>query len=386
MKIGIDIRAIGQQRTGDEYYTLNLVRSLLKIDNNNQYYLFTNTFRTDSIEKKIFSGMKNENAKIIPVMPKSKFFWTMFALPKVAKQLKLDILHVQYITPLWLSKKIKLITTVADVSFKAFPQFINKLDLFFLNIFIPFSLKKADRIIVVSKFTKKEIIKYYKVKTDKIKVIYNGGGEKDFLSNKNLDRKAILKKNGVKKPYLFYIGTHQPRKDLPTLIKAFFQLKKEEVSFEDLKLVIGGKLKAHNYDSRIDEILIKFKEKAEYKKYLKDLIFTGYLEDEEKRVLFREAKVFVFPSLYEGFGLPLIEAMNFDTPVICSDIDCFKEIGADAVKFFKAGGSKDLKNKLNKILKNKKEIDILIKKGKTRRKAFSWDKTAQEFLEMLKTI
>lgn len=385
MRIGIDIRAIGQQRTGDEYYTLNLVRGLLKIDNDNQYYLFTNTFKTDEIEKKIFSGMKNKNVKIIPVMPRLKFIWTLFALPKAAKQLKLDVLHVQYITPLWLSKKIKLVTTVADVSFKAFPQFINKLDLFFLNIFIPFSLRKADKIVAVSKFTKKEIVKYYKIKTDKIKVIYNGGGG-GFLNNENIDKKTILKKIGVKKPYLFYIGTHQPRKDLPTLMEAFFALKKEDVSFEDLKLVIGGKLKAHNYDARIDESLNKIKQNLEYEKYFNDLIFTGYLEDNERDVLFQEAKAFVFPSLYEGFGLPLIEAMNFDIPVICSDIDCFKEIGADAVKFFKAGDSKDLKNKLNEILKNKKEINSLIKKGEERRKAFSWDKTAQEFLETLKTI
>lgn len=385
MKIGIDIRAIGRQRTGDEYYTLNLVRGLLKIDNDNQYYLFTNTFKIDEIEKKIFSGMKNKNVKIIPVMPRLKFIWTLFALPKAAKQLKLDVLHVQYITPLWLSRKIKLVTTVADVSFKAFPEFINKLDLFFLNIFIPFSLKKANKIIAVSKFTKKEIVKYYKIKTDKIKVIYNGGGE-GFLNNENINKKTILKKIGVKKPYLFYIGTHQPRKDLPTLMEAFFALKKEDVSFEDLKLVIGGKLKAHNYDARIDESLNKIKQNLEYEKYFNDLIFTGYLEDNERDVLFQEAKAFVFPSLYEGFGLPLIEAMNFDIPVICSDIDCFKEIGADAVKFFKAGDSKDLKNKLNEILKNKKEIDSLIKKGEERRKAFSWDKTAQEFLETLKTI
>jgi glycosyltransferase involved in cell wall biosynthesis len=386
MRIGIDIRAIGQQRTGDEHYTLNLVRSLLKIDNNNQYYLFTNTFKTDDIEKKIFSEIKNKNAKIIPVIPKSKLLWTFFILPKAAKQLKLDVLHVQYITPLWLSSKIKLITTVADVSFKAFPQLINKLDLFFLNIFIPLSLKKADKIIAVSKFTKNEIKRFYKIKSDKIKVIYNGGGETRIYNQKNLDKNKILNKIGIKKPYLFYIGTHQPRKDLPTLIEAFFSLKRGNYSFKNLQLVIGGKLRAHNRDPRINKIITKTKENTENKKFLKDLIFTDYLEEQDKIVLFQEAEVFVFPSLYEGFGLPLIEAMNFKVPVVCSDIDSFKEIGDGAVEFFETGNPIDLKNKLNKILGNKKEKNDLIKKGEVRKKAFSWEKTAQEFLNLIKTI
>jgi glycosyltransferase involved in cell wall biosynthesis len=255
-----------------------------------------------------------------------------------------------------------------------------------LNIFIPLSLKKADKIIAVSKFTKNEIKRFYKIKSDKIKVIYNGGGETRIYNQKNLDKNKILNKIRIKKPYLFYIGTHQPRKDLPTLIEAFFGLKRGNHSFKNLQLVIGGKLRAHNRDPRINKIITKTKENNENKKFLKDLIFTDYLEEQDKIVLFQEAEVFVFPSLYEGFGLPLIEAMNFKVPVVCSDIDSFKEIGDGAVEFFETGNPIDLKNKLNKILGNKKEKNNLIKKGEVRKKAFSWEKTAQEFLNLIKTI
>ncbi len=379
-KIGIDIRAIGQLRTGDEYYTLNLVRNLLKIDEKNQYFLFTDTSEIKKIKEKILIGLNNENIKIVSILPNFKFFWTIFLLPRIVKKLDLDILHVQYITPLWLPQKVKLITTIADISFKAYPELIKKTDLFFLNVLIPLSLKRADKIVAVSKFTKSEIIKYYKIKEEKIEVIYNGEASEIF-KKKNIDYKNILERNGIKKPYLFYVGTHQPRKDIPTLIEAFLLLKKQVNKFENLKLVIGGKLKAHNYDSKIDLILSEIKKDQEKKKFFKDIIFTGYLESEDLVSLYKEAKIFIFPSLYEGFGLPLIESMVSKTPVVCSNIDCFKEVAGEAVEFYQAGNSKDLKNVLLKLLNNSKKQTDLVEKGIKQAEKYSWKVTAKKMLK-----
>jgi len=381
-KIGIDIRAIGKQRTGDEYYTLNLVRNLLKIDKKNQYFLLTNTAETQEIKNKVLKGLENKNVEIISILPSFKLIWTFFLLPKIAKKLDLDVLHVQYITPLWLSNKIELITTIHDVSFKAFPEFIKKADLFFLNIFIPLSLKKADKIIAISEFTKKEIIKYYQIKKEKISVIYNGGTS-DFFNEKNKNSSKILNKIGIEKPYLFYVGTHQPRKNISTLMKVFLNLKASNKKFKDHSLVLGGKLKAYNYDPEIDEILEKTKKDPNKKKFLKDLIFTGYIENEDLVGLYEEADIFIFPSLYEGFGLPLIEAMVSETPVICSDIDCFKEVGAGAARYFKAGDWRDLQKNIIEVIIDKKIREELIKKGEERAKFFSWDKTVKEFLKIL---
>lgn len=381
MKIGIDIRAIGQQRTGDEYYTLNLVRNLLKIDKKNQYFLFTNTNETKKIKEKILAGLNNKNIEVVSVLPSFKLFWTIFLLPRVAKRLNLDVLHVQYIAPLGLSQKTKLITTIADVSFKAYPELIKKTDLFFLNLLIPLSLRKADKIVAVSKFTKNEIIKYYKTKAEKIKVVYNGEASEIF-KKENINSENILEKIGIKKPYLFYIGTHQPRKDIPTLIEAFLLLKKQEKKFENLQLVIGGKLKAHNYDPKIDLILSEAKKDQEDKKFIKDIIFTGYLENEELVSLYKEAEIFVFPSLYEGFGLPLIEAMVSETPVVCSDIECFKEVAGEAGEFYQAGDVEELKKALLKLLDDSKRRNDLVKKGREQAKKYSWKKTAEKMLKI----
>lgn len=389
MKIGIDIRAIGQQRTGDEYYTLNLVRELLKIDKKNQYFLLTNTENADeikTIEKKIFSGIENSEAKIISVLPKSKLFWTFFSLPRMAKKLDLDVLHVQYITPLWLPKKIKLITTIADISFKVYPEFISKSDLFFLKILIPLSLKRADKIIAVSNFTKNEIVKYYGIKTEKISAIHNGSAGELFFSKKMSNSTEIFKKTGIKKPFLFYVGTHQPRKDLPTLIKAFVELKTEfsnNPEIKNLQLVIGGKIKAHNYDLKIDQTLTEIKSNSKQKVFLKDLIFTGYLTDQELIVLHREAEIFVFPSLYEGFGLPLIEAMASETPVVCSDIECFKEVAGKGARFYEAGNEKELQKALFEVIMSADIKKKLIKEGKENAQKYSWEKTALETLQLL---
>lgn len=381
-KIGIDIRAIGQQRTGDEYYTLNLVRSLLKIDKKNQYYLLTNTPQTEEIKKKIFENLANKNAKIISITPKSKMLWTFFVLPKAVKRLDLDVLHVQYITPLWLPQKTKLITTIADVSFKACPEFINKLDLFFLNLLIPLSLERADKIIAVSEFTKKEIIKYYQIDKNKIKVVHNGDAS-NLLGKAKKSFKKTLDKIGIKKPYLFYTGTHQPRKDIPTLIKSFFSLKISLDNIQnDLKLVIGGKLKAHNYDTEIDKILTEIKNDPKKKKFINDLIFTGYVDDRDLISLYRGATAFVFPSLYEGFGLPLLEAMAFKISVVCSDIDCFKEVAGNAAYYFKAGDSNELERALLEVLTKKGLRNDLVEKGQKNLKRFSWKNTAKKTLRL----
>jgi glycosyltransferase involved in cell wall biosynthesis len=380
-KIGIDIRAIGQQRTGDEYYTLNLVQNLLKIDKENQYFLFTDTRKTKKIEKKILGDLKNKNFKIVSVTPRFKLIWTLFLLPLYAKKMNLDVLHVQYIAPIFLSKKIKLVATIADVSFKKYPKLINKIDLFFLNSLIPLSLKRANEIIAVSNFTKEEIVKYFKISKKKIKVVYNGGVGKEFFEEKTKNKKA-LDKIGITQPYLFYAGTHQPRKDIPTLMKAFFNLKLKNDKFKDLKLVIGGKLKAHNYDSRIDELIVENKNNPLKKDFLKDLIFTGYLESNDLVKLYREAEVFVFPSLYEGFGLPLVEAMASGTPVVCSNIDCFKEIGGQAVEFYEKANPSDLTNKLTEIINNSIKKEQMTKKGERQAQKYSWEKTANETLNI----
>jgi len=389
MRIGIDIRALGCQRTGDETYTLQLIKSLARVDKKNQYFLYTDIFNVKQLQEvKRLLSIDNDNFKVVSVGPRSKILWTMYALPKRAKQDKLNILHVQYITPLVLSRKIKLITTIHDVSFARYPKFISKKDLFILRLLIGISLRRADKIIAVSKFTKDEIVDVYNISKDRIKMIYNGGVAEEFKLD--INQKDVLKfreKCDIMKPYLLFLGTLQPRKNIPFLIKAFLDLKikySNDLKIKELTLVIRGKRNGHNYDDEIDRVLGVIKNK--YPEIHRQIKFIGYVSNEEIPFIFKGATAFCFTSLYEGFGLPLLEAMAVDTPVIANDNSCFPEIINGAGLVYQTRSKQDFIEKVVKLLKSSYLQEELIKKGRNRVKFFSWDKNAEQTIKVYKEL
>ncbi len=391
MKIGIDIRAIGRQRTGDEVYTLNLVKNLLKVDRKNQYFFYTNTRNKSDIEairNKIDPENIFSNFSIAFVLPKSKAFWTFFSLPWHLVKNPVDVLHVQYITPFWLPKKTKLITTIHDVSFRAFSEHIDKKDLLFLKSLLPISLARADEIIAVSHFTKNEIAKYYKTKKEKISVVWNGGASGEFfeeISGEKID--FARRKYEIEKPFVLYVGTHQPRKKIPLMLRAFERLKNENENNEKIKeiqLVITGKRNGHNSDKEIDKTLDKIEKRNP--EIFKDIRFIGFVDDKDLPAVYQEAKVFCFPSLYEGFGLPSIEAMASGVPVLCSDSSCFREINEENVLYFKENDLSDFTKKLFDIIMEKNLREELQEKGKKRAIFFDWEKCAGETIAVYEKI
>lgn len=391
MRIGIDIRAIGRQRTGDETYTLNLVKNLLKIDRKNQYFFYTNTANEKELEKienKINPANQFKNCKIIPVLPAGKMFWTFWFLPRYLAKNPVDILHVQYITPLWLPKKIKLITTIHDVSFKALPELINKSDLLFLKTLIPLSLKRADKIIAVSKFTENEINKYYPAESSKIQMIFNGGADEKFYRDiSDIEKERVKKTYNLKWPFLFYVGTLQPRKNIPFLLKAFEQLKIESQNNEKIKnleLVLSGKKDDCHYDVKIDLTLEEIrKTNPEVAESIK---FADFVPEENLPILYKLSEACLFPSKYEGFGLPAIESMAVGTPVLCSNSSCFEEITSEASLIFKQDDKNDFTKKMFDITINKELRESLKGKGKQRAQFFAWEKCARETLGIYQAL
>ncbi len=390
MRIGIDIRAIGKKRTGDETYAKNLIKNLLKIDQKNQYFLYTDTDKENQklkIKNQIDPGSQYKNYQIISIKPAHKLLWTFYSLPKYLKKNPVDVLHLQYITPQLLTKKTRLITTIHDVSFNVFPQYIKKSDLFFLKILIPLSLKKANEVIAVSRFTKKEIARYYKIPENKIRAIYNGGAGENFIKlEEKYSREAQKAKEKYSLPdnFIFYAGTLQPRKNIPFLLEGFKRLKskyrKKYPEIKNLKLVLSGQRGGHNYDSRIDKKLQQIKTEAP--DIFKDIIFLGFVGDKELPYIYQYAKVFCYPSLYEGFGLPIIEAMAARTAVLCSFSSCHKEIAQSAASYFNPNDLKDFTKKLYGIIINNKKRKEAVSAGKKRAYFFSWAKTASETLKL----
>lgn len=421
MKIGIDIRNIGKKRTGDEVVFFNLTKNLAIIDQKNEYKLFTDITDKDILEeikKKLEIGNKN-NFEIIALGTKNtpphqlkenesnilsknnnkisfknklskyfnwcggKFSWNFWTLPKYLRKNPVDIYLTQYITPWFVPRKVKIATIIHDISFNFYPQFIKKSDLFFLKKLIPLSLKRADKIIAVSRFTQDEIIKYYKIDPKKTDWVYNAVSE-DFLAQDTSEEKIKLVREKYKLPqdYILYLGTLQPRKNIPALIEAYALLKADSDSekyLNSIKLVLAGG-KSHNYDKLIDQTI----EKSNLLK--EDIIFTGFIDEEDKASVIKSAYVFCFPSFYEGFGIPVIEAMSVGTPAVVSDIMPHKEIFENAVSFFDPNLSGELSQALLGIIKNNILRNSLIIKGRDQAEKFSWQKTAEKLLKIFESM
>lgn len=413
MKIGIDIRNIGKQRTGDETVFLNLVKNLAKIDNVNEYRLFTDLAENvlPEISQKL-GILDKTNFRIVSLKSSNKFCWNLWTLPNYLRKNPVDVYHTQYIVPFFVSKKIsshtksnwwnrsclffkflsitslgfyknkfdvgvKIVTHIHDVSFNAYPEYISKTDLFFLKILIPRSLKRADRIVAISEFTKKEIIENYQINPDKIAVVSNAVGEefeKNFFSEEKLEE--VRKKYSLSRKFILYVGTLQPRKNLPKLLEAFSKIKEKIPGY---KLVLVGNRNAHNFDKKIEEEIFRNNLKAE-------VIFPGYVSQNDLPIVYRLASVFVLPSLYEGFGIPLLEAMSQKIPVLASDIAVHREIASEAASYFNSKSVDDFSEKLYNCIVNQNLREKQIQLGSERAKSFSWEKSAQKMLSIYQSF
>ncbi len=378
MKIGIDIRSIGKKRTGDEVYFFNLVKNLAELDRNgstvamDEFFLYTDrdSEKDADLAKEIAKLELGDNFKIICLKSPNRFWWNLWTLPKYLQKNPVDIFHTQYIAPFWLPKKIKLVLTIHDISFNFFPQYIKKSDLFFLKTLLPRSIRRASKIITVSESERKNIIDYYKIPPEKVDFTYNGVDSEGFSWLYSEEEKEnVRKKYNLPGKFLLYIGTFQPRKNIPVTIEILKNL--------DLKLVLAGNQKAHNFDRKIDEAIEK--------NNLHDrVIFPGWIDEEDKPALLQSAECLVFPSLYEGFGIPVIEAMAAGTTVVCSDIPVLREIAGDAALFCNPKNSEDFARNIQKVLSDKELRKKLTEKGKIQAQKFSWQKTAEKTFEMYK--
>ena len=379
MRIGIDIRNIGKYLSSTFSKHVNLVKNLAKIDDRNEYFLFTDILDENVLAEisQKFEISGNPNFKIIPLKSPNKFCWNLRTLPNYLKKNPVDVYHTQYITPFFVSKNIKIITHVHDVSFLAYPEFIKKSDLFFLKLLIPKSLKRADKVIAVSEFTKKEIIKYYGIDSEKIEVVYNAASEEFLQSDYSGEELfAIRRKYNLPEKYILYIGTMQPRKNIPMLIGAFAEIKK---SIPEIRLVLAGNINAHNFDGRIEKEIKRLNLSNE-------VIFPGFVEEKDKSALFQLAEVFVFPSLYEGFGIPILEAMSMKLPVLSSNIPVHIEIAEEASLYFDPLRLDDFSEKLYNSLTDQNLREKSIYLGYQRAMLFSWEKSAEKVLNIYKSI
>jgi glycosyltransferase involved in cell wall biosynthesis len=367
MLIGIDAsRANREIKTGVEWYSYYLIEELKKITANtqDQFFLYT--------DKKLKGDLSKlpKNWKEKKLFWPFKYFWTKIRLSLEMLKNKPDVLFIpSHVLPLFFPKKT--VITIHDLGYERYPEAYPKIFRFYLKKNYQLACRLAEKIIVPSNFTKKELITLYKVPAEKIEVVNLGYNEKIF---RKIDEKEkienFLKKIGIKKPYLLFVGRLEIKKGIKCLLQAYKFLLLNYQSL-DISLVLAGK-PGYGYN-----------EIKNLKSKIKNLIEVGHLNQDDLPYLYNGAEIFIFPSLYEGFGMPVLEAMACGCPVIASDIEVLKEVGNDAVLFFKTDDFKDLVKKIKKILENQKLKEQMIQKGFKRVKNFSWQKCAQRTLEIL---
>jgi glycosyltransferase involved in cell wall biosynthesis len=373
MRIGIDCRRILDINHGESagvgHYVYYLIKNLLKIDKENKYYLFfynhkikADEFRQDNVKIVYFPGLEN--------IGKIPFFYRHWFIPNILRLYGLNIYHnPANVIPLFYFGKSVL--TIHDLAIYKNPEWFPGGQYFTKFVSIPFSIRKAKKIIAVSENTKNDLIKLFKVNPDRITVIYEG--VEDF-NQFAIDENKLRSELKIGKPYFLYLGTLEPRKNLVRLIEAFNEFLKEN---KDFRLVLAGK-RGWKYEPIFEAI----------KKYnlQNKVIYQGYVNKEEKVYLLGNALAFVFPSLYEGFGLPILEAMNLGVPIITSNVASIPELVIDNAVLVDPYSVDSIKEALLKMTKDKQLREDLARKGKGIAQNFTWESCAKKTLELYKSI
>ena len=378
MNIGLESTHIVKgDISGIPVYHYNLIKNLIKIELNNHFTLFYQSF----LEPKNIDALKllrTENVKLFKIAipePIIKATWRIFKFPPLdIFYSKLDIFHYSYyaLMPIH-NRKIKKIITIHDVTPLLLPEAHKLLTIDFFSRLIRFARNEADLIIAVSFATKNDLINYCKIPEKKIRVIYESTPE-NLINIDYTQRDTILVREKYHigcGPYILYVGSLEPRKNLVRAIKAFSILK-ENSKFKDYKFlfVSGTRWKDKDLFNCVERLHIK-----------SDLIFCGYVNDTvDLGLLYKNAELFIYPSLYEGFGLPPLEAMSLGVPVITSNVSSLPEVVGDAAIKINPYSVEEIYDAMRTVLSDSGLRAELSQKGIERAKMFSWEKVARETL------
>lgn len=361
-KIYVNATILHEKTTGLGVYAKNILR----------------VFSSDKKDVEVFCSIPIDGLKTIKVTKYVRpsyhkkggvvrFLYTQLVLPfKVKSE---DVLYhpFQYLALFSNSKQIMTIHDLIPLYYKevARHQYI------YYKYFMPLLIKKANKIICISNNTKEDLIRFYNIDENKIKMIYNGY-DKDFFNEDDIDE-GILKKYDIDYPYMVMVGASYPHKNLESAIKAFKELKDKN----GCKLIIISKNSGY---------VEKLRELTKELNLDKVVIFLGYVADNDLKTLYNKSKAFVYPSLYEGFGLPILEAVACNTLVLCSNNSSLPEVAGEGAIMFDAENLEEIKKAMEIALAGGKQVEEVKRKAKENLKRFSWEKCSREVFDVIDEI
>lgn len=382
MNILIDLRPLQNGKiSGVEVFTENITRKLIELGNNHNFFLWTNAAKEIGENFPDFAG---KNVTRIHTKKSNRFLnccFSFFRYPKIDQFVKkecikkellsaddnFDIVFLPDLRPAPVSKNVKKYLVVHDLSFVHFRKtFSFKTKLWHKILKPKKETEEAYKIFTPSEYTKQDLMYTYDTPEEKIIVTSEGVDEK-FYPQAEADIYEVKKRYNLPQKFLLSLSTLEPRKNLQLLLEAFAMFC-DKYPEEDLSLVIAGQ----QYESIFARLSL-----AEQKK----VIFTGFVKEEDKNALYSAALAFVFPSLFEGFGLPVIEAMASGTAVLCSDFSSLPEIAGDAALLFNPLNKKELCNKIEEIYFDPEKRNEIAQKGRLHSQNFRWHNVAKIALE-----
>lgn len=361
MNIGIDCSRIEiKQKTGTEWYSYYIVRNILNIDRENQYFLFSREKLSDEF-------INFQNVKNIVLSWPIKKFWTMIKLSSGIRKYNLDLFFSPaHNLPICKCKKI---ITWHDLGYEYYSEYYSKLQLLSLKLGAR-KLKKADIIISPSEFTKKDIIKFYKIDENKIKVIEHGI---DFEKYNIIDDRGVLEKYNLKN-YFVYIGRLETKKNIVGLID-FYESYCNEFGINQALVLIGKP--GYGYD--------KIKSRIDSSKFKENIKILGYVSENEKIQILRNCSLYLNFSNFEGFGMTILEAVILKVPLLVSDLEVFREINIDEI-CYSNDFIKDAVRKAMKILKDEEFRNYLVEKNYQILDNYTWENTARKTIEVFNSL
>jgi len=358
MRVGIDGRTLTGRFTGDRTYWLNVLRSLTSLTESSESYCVYSRLPITPGTTPAHPQWSVESLSAV-----NDRLWTIFAFPSALRRDRIDVAHTQYTIPL--QAPCPTVTVVHDISFRLYPNWFPKKHRLLLNLTVPGAMRRAARIITVSESSRRDIIRIYGIPPEKIHAIHLAAGPEYHPIPQEIARSAVKERYGIDEHYVLAVGVLQPRKNFALLLEAF-AIAKRRAKLRH-RLVITGKAGWDYENLGVMAARLGITDSVQ---------FTGYVADEDLPHLYSGADLLAFPSLYEGFGLPPLEAMACGTPALVSDAPAMPEVAGDGAWILPVMSPVAWADAIAALCTDCDLRTSWVERGIRRAAEFSWERTA----------
>jgi glycosyltransferase involved in cell wall biosynthesis len=364
MRIGINGRFLVAKRTGVQRAAYNLIKTLIEVDRVNEYFIFTGREQVGSPDWN-YSNVTVVGDDLRPSESFRNHFWEQIRLPKLAKRYKIDILHSPAnVAPLFYSGKS--IIHIHDLCFVVNPQWYSFAFRTVYNLIIPMLAKRATKVITNSNNSKNDLLQYFNLPAERVSLVYWAVDDTFSLPSTDVHKLIKIRDDD----YILYVGSLEPRKNINILIEAYEKLRHQYPAIKTKLILIGGE------SPLFASVQLKARE------FRDDVVFKGFVTDSELSEYYRRAKLVAYPSLYEGFGLPPLEAMASGVPVVTSGTSSIPEVVGNAAILINPRSQEQLTTALHRVLTDKGLREAMVKAGNERVSRFNWYRVARGVLSV----